>query len=153
MQPMTERQIAEVLRGVPTVCGNLHHPGACRETGCVETGKLGEPDYDAMARAVVEQLVSLGWVNLADPAVCHGGHAACVHVIEDMKVRDARLARLGEALKAMVTCLDDQVFVRNITNDDHFPSYVAQASRIVAVLKAAQDALADAGAGKERGDG
>ena len=92
-------QIAEVLRGVPTVCGNLHHPGACRETGCVETGKLGEPDYDAMARAVVEQLVSLGWVNLADPAVCHGGHAACVHVIEDMKVRDAaRLARLVEAL-------------------------------------------------------
>ena len=108
-------------------------------------------DHEHALVAVVERLIELGWVNLADPAVCHGGHAACVHVIEDMKVRAARLARLGEALKAMMACIDDQVFVRNITNDDHFPSYVAQASRIVAVLKAAQDALADAGAGKERG--
>lgn len=93
---MSEREIADVLRAVPTVCGNLHHPIACRESGCVETG---EPDYDAMARVVVERLMELGWVNLADAAVCHGGHAACVHVVEDMKARDARLARLGEALR------------------------------------------------------
>ena len=141
---MTEREIAEVLRAVPPLYGLwASHPHR----------NYVLPDYDAMARAIVERLMGLGWVNLADPTVCHGGHAACVHVIEDMKVRDARLARLGEALKAMVACIDDQVFVRNITNDDHFPSYVVQASRIVAVLKAAQDALTDAGAGKERGDG
>ena len=47
---------------------------------------MTEREIDAMARAIVERLMELGWVNLADPAVCHGGHAACVHVIEDMKL-------------------------------------------------------------------
>ena len=141
---MTEREIAEVLRAVPPLYGLwASHPHR----------NYVLPDYDAMARAVAERLTALGWVNLADPAVCHGGHAACVHVIEDRKLRDARLARLGEALNAVLACIDDQVFVRNVTNDAHFPSYLAQGTRIVTVLKAAQDALADAGAGKEGGDG
>ena len=83
---MTEREIAEVLRAVPTACGRPDHPSACHETGCIERRGTGVPDYDAMARAVAERLMELGWVNLADAAVCHGAHAACVHVIEDMKL-------------------------------------------------------------------
>ena len=87
-------QIAEVLRAVPCP--------ACAQYGLVIPTSECVPHpapYDAMARAVAERLMALGWVNLADPTVCHGGHAACVHVIEDMKVRDAaRLARLVEAL-------------------------------------------------------
>ena len=54
---------------------------------------------------------------------------------------DEGVKRARKALNAVLACIDDQVFVRNITNDDHFPSFVAQGSRIVAVLKAAQDAL------------
>ena len=78
---MTERQIAEVLRAVPCP--------ACAQHGLVIPTSECVPHsapYDAMARAVVERLMELGWVNLADAAVCHGGHAACVHVIEDMKL-------------------------------------------------------------------
>ena len=123
---MTEREIAEMLREVPTLIGP-------------STG-LEYADYDAMARAVA------GLINEQAAR-----HADCCVDRQELADRDARLARLGEALKAMMACIDDQVFVRNITNDDHFPSYVAQGSRIVAVLTAAQDALADAGAGKERG--
>ena len=39
---------------------------------------MTEREIDAMARAVAERLMELGWVNLADAVVCHGGHAACV---------------------------------------------------------------------------
>ena len=130
---MTERQIAEVLRAVPPLYGLwASHPHR----------NYVLPDYDAMARAVAERLTALGWVNLADPAVCHGGHAACVHVIEDMKVRDARLARLGEA----VTHLECSLCRLGAGK-----KYICQ--RHGEELDAVIAALADAGAGKERGDG
>ena len=51
---MTEREIAEVLRAVPTACGRPDHPSACYETGCIEMRGTGVPDYDAMARAVID---------------------------------------------------------------------------------------------------
>ena len=128
---MTEREIAEVLRAVPRRSDG-------RWCSCSST------DYDAMARAVVERLMELGWVNLADAAVCHGGHAACVHVIEDMKVRDARLARLVEALRTTGDRLhglsDDPECMAHVFAD--CPRYTCHEVRA---------ALADAGAGKERG--
>ena len=83
---MTEREIAEVLRAVPSEQVHAH----CRD-GCWlgDDGVISYPDYDAMARAVVERVVT---------------------------DRDARLARLGEALREAVkfaasdihaTCGDD----------------------------------------------
>ena len=84
------------------------------------------------------------WVNLADAAVCHGGHAACVHVIEDMKVRDARLARLAGAL------LEAGERFHGLSDDPQCTDHVfADCPRYT--CSEVRAALADAGAGKERG--
>ena len=107
---MTEREIAEVLQAVPRIpwCTRcdmavVYEREArrwCQRCSNMST-IVHRPDYDAMARAVAERFMELGWVNLADPAVCHGGHAACVHVIEDMKVRNVARAEQREQIEAL----------------------------------------------------
>jgi len=44
------------------------------------------------------------------------------------------LLALRAALDALMGLVDDGLLVRNITNDDHWPSYMAEATRIVSVL-------------------
>ena len=127
---------------------------------------MTEREIAEVLRAV---LLALGWVNLADPAVCHGGHAACVHVVEDMKLarrsadywqgqanafgaeiamltgeRGARLARLGEAL------LKAGERFHGLSADPQCMAHVFAACPRY-VCSEVRAALADAGAGKEQG--
>ena len=79
---------------------------------------MTEREIAEVLRAV---LMELGWVNLADPAVCHGGHAACVHVIEDMKVRDdAARAEQREASAGLIYALAHSMAERGLFVRDDF---------------------------------
>ena len=152
---MTEREIAEVLRAVPTSkCACPAAPNFHRSR-C-----LPIPDYDAMARAVAERVVSqypCRAQRTADPPQdcgapfcgCRPAWADAVQMLLECgwgpcADRDARLARLGEALRTVRFTLTA------------LPTLYPQLKASEAVSKAveiADVALADAGVGKERGDG
>ena len=131
---MTEREIAEiaeVLLAVPTVCGS-HRRVDCAEAACI-ADPHSYPDHEAMARAVA------GLINEQAAR-----HADCCVDRQELADRDARLARLGEALRTVRFTLTA------------LPTLYPQLKASEAVSKAveiADVALADAGAGKERGDG
>lgn len=116
---MTEREIAEVLRAVPKK----------RRHVAVDLYEY-DNDYDAMARAVVEQVMG--------PALAD---------------RDARLARLVEALEWYEE--------RARTIQRYLEAKPPKVEGLTAVMTElgldagghARATLADAGAGKERGDG
>lgn len=118
---MTERgiaEIAEMLRAVPWVS---------------ERDVRDEPDFPAMARAVAERVVGPLEAQLARAAdyLCHyeGGPDRCR---DEHNRRDARLARLVEALKGK-----------------HAKNCFEQWSGVVIRCVCGTDAaLADAGAGK-----
>ena len=140
---MTEREIAEVLRAVPPLYGLwASHP---------HLGNYVVPDYDAMARAVVERVVPhypCRAQRMADPPQdcdapfcgCHPAWADAIQMLLECgwgpcADRNARLARLGEALRQIQ---------REVASDP-------QNRWCRNALIVADAALADAGAGKERG--
>lgn len=145
---MTEREIEAVLRAVPTVCGNLRHPSECGETGCVETG---DPDYPAMARAVVERVVEPLQERVTALQGNGSGHLhRCARVngrwVCDKACRvaecDARLARLANALQT-ISDLKDEAYESEPVSREAADVVARHAGRI------AKAALADAGAGED----
>ena len=54
----------------------------------------------------------------------------------------AVMRELAEALHGLYTLVEKGLLVRNITNDSHFPSYMAEATEVVMALKKTTDALA-----------
>lgn len=50
--------------------------------------------------------------------------------------------RLVEAVDEIMGLIDDGLLVRNITNDAHFPSFLAESTRLVKALSGIKDALA-----------
>lgn len=61
-------------------------------------------------------------------------HADCC---VDRQERDG----LVKILRALMSLIDDGLLVRSTTNDAHFPSYLAESTRLVATLADAQTVL------------
>ena len=152
---MTEREIAEVLRAVPWMCRQHGVPRIQCPDGTIVHNL--SPDYDAMARAVVERVVE-PWerraASLADTINQELRENGPLGVFQIETESDMR-----EAVRLLVDLVRERYDARLAWLEGAARMMLAEAKGDVTgeysspAIRALHAALADAGAGKERGDG
>ena len=116
------------LEGAYTMAA--HENGELREQMGRLTKELTEP-FDA------EHIISAVAV-----AVGSGSARRVRHYVESTKADRDALVAVAKALRGVLGLVEAGHLVRNITNDAHFPTYLAESARLVQVLKDATEALA-----------
>mgnify|MGYP001604602097 CR=1 FL=1 len=69
-------------------------------------------------------------------------HSSLEELEDRVDTAMAVVRELAEALHGLYTLVEKGLLVRNMTNDSHFPSYMAEATEVVMALKKTTDALA-----------